>query len=378
MRLAVKFACAGAILMLAGCSIFGGNKPHNPPAALVDFKTTLNVHTAWTASIGSADEFNFSPAVSGDSVFVAGADGAIMRLDAASGHQQWRIKAETSLTAGVGSDGDTVVVAGEKGVVFAYDSDGKLRWKAQATSEVLTIPAVGNGVVIVRSVDNRIVAFDETTGEKRWNVVRTVPTLTLRSAPGITIDAGTAYVALPGGHLLALLAKNGAARWEIAVGEPRGATDLERVADISGVPVVVGADVCAVTFQGRIGCFDTVNGNPRWTKNMSSTAGVAVDERFVFASDEHAVLSAFARDSGSSAWTNKTLENRGLSAPVSFGRAVVVGDAQGYIHFLSREDGSMLARVATDGSAVLAIPVVAGANVIFQTHSGEVAAYSAE
>ena len=123
---------------------------------------------------------------------------------------------------------------------------------------------------------------------------------------------------------------------------------------------------------------DTANGNARWTKNLSSSVGVGVDERFVFAADEHGVLTTYARDSGSSVWTSKLLENRGLSAPISFGRAVVVGDAQGYIHFLSREDGSMLARVATDGSPLATTPAIAGANVIFQTHSGSVVAYAAE
>jgi len=378
MRLAVKFAYAGAVLMLTGCSLFSSDKQHNPPAPLVDFKSTLAIKTAWTASIGKTGEYNFSPAVAGDSIYVASSDGYIARLDAASGKQQWRVSADMNLIAGVGTDGDTIAVAGEKGAVLAYDNEGKLRWKVQASSEVLSIPAVGNGVVIVRSVDDKVVAYDATTGDKRWTVTRTLPILTLRNAPGIAMDGPNAYVALPGGHLLALLAKNGAARWEVAVGEPRGATDLERVADVSGTPVVAGSDICAVTFQGRIGCFDTANGNPRWTKTMSSTAGVSVDERFVFASDEHAIVSAFARDTGSSAWSNKSLENRGLSTPISFGRAVAVGDYQGYVHFLSREDGSMLARMSTDGSAIHATPVIAGANVVFQTQSGEVVAYTTE
>jgi len=368
MRLATKFACAGVIVMLTGCSLFGKDKPRAVPAALVEFKTTLAVHPSWSSSIGNAGDFSFSPAVAGDSVFAAAADGSIMRVTA--GHQDWRIQAGMSLTAGVGSDGNTVAVAGEKGAILAFDGDGKLRWKAQATSEILSAPAVGAGVVVVRSVDNRIVAYDAMSGIKRWTVVRTIPPLTLRNAPGMTIDGNMAYVALPGGHLLALLANSGAARWEIAVGEPRGATELERIADISGAPVVIGGDVCAVSYQGRVGCFDTNSGNPRWTKKLSSTVGVGGDERFVFAADEHGVVNAFARDSGSSAWTNKSLENRGLSAPVSFGRAVVVGDAQGYIHFLSR--------VATDGSPLAAAPVVAGANVVFQSHSGAVVAYSAE
>jgi outer membrane protein assembly factor BamB len=177
---------------------------------------------------------------------------------------------------------------------------------------------------------------------------------------------------------LAVTVSNGAPVWEVAVGDPRGATELERIADTSGVPVIVGREICAVAFQGRVACFDAMSGAPRWAKDFSSDVGLAADERFVFAADEHAVVNAFARESGASVWRNNKLANRRLSTPVSFGRAVAVGDREGYIHFLSREDGAFLARVSTDGSPVASIPVVAGANVIFQTQSGAVVALATE
>lgn len=378
MRIAVKLAGAATIALLAGCSIFHKDPPKNPPSALVEFKQTLAVRQVWHDSVGKGGDYTFSPALLGDSMVAAGEDGTITRIDAAKGRPLWRISAGMHLTAGVGADGNTIAVVGDKGQVMAFDGDGKLRWKAQATSEVLSAPAVGGGMVIIRSVDNRILAFDVATGEKRWNLQRTVPSLTLRTAPGIAIGNDTAYVALPGGHLLALQIATGAARWEIAVGEPRGATELERVADISGSPVLIGGDVCAVSYQGRVGCFEIRTGNARWTKNLSSTVGIGVDERFVLAADDKGTVSAFARDTGSSVWTSKTLAYRELSNPVSFGRAVGVGDYQGYIHFLSREDGSMLARVATDGSRIIVAPLLYQNNVIYQTQSGEIVAYTAD
>jgi outer membrane protein assembly factor BamB len=282
------------------------------------------------------------------------------------------------LTAGVGSDGNTVAVAGEKGTVLVFDGDGKLRWKSQASSEVLSAPAVGQGLVIVRSLDNRIVALDADSGTRRWVVQRTAPPLTLRAAPGIVIAEPTAFVALPGGKLLALALANGGPRWEVAVGDPRGATELERIADVSGAPAVVGREVCAVAYQGRIGCVDAISGTTRWAKEFSSDVGLGADERFVFAADDRGTLNAFTRDGGTSVWRNNKLANRRLSAPVSFGRAVVVGDGQSYIHFLSREDGSFLARITTDGSRIVAAPVVAGANLIFQTQAGTLVALAAD
>jgi len=230
----------------------------------------------------------------------------------------------------------------------------------------------------VRSLDNHVVAFDADSGARRWAVQRSTPSLTLRTAPGIVIADTTAYVALPGGRLLALALSNGGPRWEVAVGDPRGATELERIADISGAPVVWGREACAVAYQGRVACFDATSGVARWSKELSSDVGLGADERFVFTADEHGVLTAFARETGASVWRNNKLANRRLSAPISFGRAVAVGDAQGYVHLLSREDGAMLARVNTGTSPLVAPPIVAGANLIFQTQSGTVVALAAE
>jgi outer membrane protein assembly factor BamB len=382
MRVAVKLASAAMIAIVAGCSSLNpfASKPvpRNPPAELVEFKPTLAIRTAWSTSIGSSGAFAFSPVSANGSVFAAAADGSIMRLDAATGRAVWRISAGMPLTAGVGSDGNTVAVAGEKGTVLVFNGDGKLRWKAQASSEVLSAPAVSQGLVIVRSLDNRIVAYDADSGTRRWAVQRTAPPLTLRAAPGIVIAEPTAFVALPGGKLLALALANGGPRWEVAVGDPRGATELERISDVSGAPAVVGREVCAVAYQGRIGCVDAISGATRWAKEFSSDVGLGADERFIFAADDHGILNAFTRDGGTSVWRNNKLANRRLSAPVSFGRAVVVGDGQSYIHFLSREDGSFLARINTDGSRIVAAPVIAGGNLIFQTQAGTVVALAAD
>jgi outer membrane protein assembly factor BamB len=278
----------------------------------------------------------------------------------------------------VGTDGTILVVGGVKGTVMAFDMDGKKLWTTQGSSEVLSAPAVGQGMVVVRTVDNRIVGLDAGTGEKKWTVQRPSPPLTLRNAPGMIVAGKDVIVAQPGGKLVSLIIATGAPRWEIAVGESRGATELERVTDIGGTPVVVDSEVCAVAYQGRVGCFDLMTGTARWTKELSSDVGVAADQRFVFASDDKGAVNAFNREGGASAWKNEKLGYRRLSTPVSYGRAVAVGDYQGYVHFLSREDGALLARAATDGSAVTAVPLVAGSNLIFQTQSGTVTAIAVE
>jgi outer membrane protein assembly factor BamB len=237
---------------------------------------------------------------------------------------------------------------------------------------------VAHGIVVARSIDNRIVGYDAQTGEKKWTVQRPAPPLTLRLAPGMAVHDKDVIIAQPGGKLASLLIATGAPRWEIEVAVARGATELERVTDIGGMPVVFDNDVCAASYQGRVGCFDLTTGSARWMRDLSSQVGVAVDERFLFAADDKGAVYAFNRETGTSAWKNDKLAYRGLSAPVSYGRAVAVGDYKGYVHFLAREDGALLARVALDGSPITATPVVAGSNLIFQTQNGTVAAIAVE
>lgn len=370
--------------LMAGCSTLSSLNPFasknkgNEPAPLVELKGTMAVRTAWKLDIGKSENYVFTPAVVDNTLVVAGADGSLARVEAASGRVLWRIKAPTGLTAGVGSDGSMIVVGGAKGGVLAFDMDGKALWSTQASSEVLSSPAVGQGIVVVRSLDNRIVGLDARTGEKKWTVQRPSPPLTLRNAPGMVVVGKEVIVAQPGGKLMSLTLATGAPRWEVAVGESRGATELDRVTDIGGPPVVIDKDVCAVSYQGRVGCFDIATGTARWTKELSSSVGVSADQRFVFAVDEAGAISAFNRESGASSWKNDKLSYRRLSTPVSYGRAVAVGDYQGYVHFLSREDGAFLARAATDGSAITSNPLVAGSNLIFQTQAGTVAAIAVE
>lgn len=382
MRVSFRWVILAGLVLLAGCSSlnpFSRKAPVNEPAALVQFAPSMATRTVWTARIGKSGDYPLVPAVVDARVYAASAEGEISCLDAADGKLVWKIKAGTELTAGVGTDGKVLVVVGVDGLILAFDAaDGKPLWKAQASTEVLSTPALGSGVVVVRSMDNRIAAYDLASGTRRWFVQRTAPPLALRASPGILIHDGIAFVALPAGRLLALAAQTGAPRWDAPIAEPRGATELERVADVSGMPALMGRDVCAATYQGRLACVDAGNGSVRWARELSAVVGPGLDQRYVFASDERGNLQAFSRDSGSSLWRNTSLSWRGLSSPVSFGRAVVVGDRQGYVHFFSREEGALLARVQTDGSAIRATPVVAGSTLIVQSQNGSLLAISTE
>ena len=371
----------GALLslaLLAGCSMFSSKKPRVEPAPLLSFKPSMEVRTVWTAEVGKSGSYFLMPALADGKVFAASTDGKLAAFDVANGKNVWSATVDADISAGVGADAGTVAVASAKGTLFAFDAaTGKERWKIKLSTEVLSAPAVGSGVVVVRSMDNKIAAYDVETGNRRWVVQRTAPALVLRAAPGIVINDGIAYVALPAGRLLALAANTGVARWDAPVAEPRGATELERVADLSGMPALLGREICATSYQGRIACMDAVNGSMRWAREFSADVGPGIDQRYVFGADEKGTVAGFSRDTGGSLWRSTSLTGRGLSAPVSYGRAVVVGDKEGYLHFLSREEGSMLARVNV-GSQVRANPVVAGANLIVQTRDGKLLALTSE
>ena len=348
-----------ALVIFAGCSSLSSINPFaktdtkNAPVALHDFKTSISIKKIWSASVGSSGTNLFSPVQVGKVIYAGSVDGTLVKLDLDGGNEIWRIHAGIPLTAGVGADSSTVAVAGQKGQLLAFDLDGKLRWKVQASSEILTTPLVDKGLVIVRSIDNRVAAYDAISGARKWAVDRPLPSLTLRTVAGIAVTESMAIVAYPGGKVAALSLDSGAVRWEATAAVPKGATELERIADVSGTPAVMGQEVCTAAYQGHLGCYDIVSGAVRWSKDFSSEVGVSVDERFVFAVDTASAISAFARQTGSSTWRNDQLLHRQLSAPVSFDRAVVVADAFGYLHFLSREDGSFIGRVSTDGSQII-------------------------
>jgi outer membrane protein assembly factor BamB len=377
----LKTSCAVFFAaLLAGCSslnFFSADNPNRKkPNELTEFPATASVKKLWSASVGKGNGLHFQPAVLNDSIVTAAADGTLTRIGLKNGTTAWRIKAGMPLTSGTGTDGTTIVVAGAKGAVLAFTDAGTLKWKAQAPSEVLSAPAVGQGMVVVRSIDNQMVAFDAATGDRKWIVQRPLPPLTLRAAPGITISDESVYVALPGGRLSALSLLNGGPRWEVAVGNPRGTTELERIADVSGSPVIFGDSVCAVAFQGRIGCFNVSTGAPQWLKNFSSDTGLSVDDRQIYSSDENGHLVAMSRDAGEKVWANEKLAHRNLSASSTNGNFVAVGDGFGYVHFLSPTDGSFVARTATDGSPIRVAPTLAESVVVVQTQAGTVSAFA--
>ena len=377
---------AALILLTTGCSTpvsdyidrWFGNGPVIKPAELVVFKQTATPKILWQANAGGAERFVFSPMVDESIVAVAGAGGQVLRLDAGNGKQLVRIDSKLHLSGGVGGNRRMMIVGSPKGDVLAYDGAGKEIWKSQINSDVLSAPQVEQDIVIVRSGDGRLFGLDAATGVRKWVYQRTMPALTVRTHVSVQPYRGAVFAGFPSGRLVAISASNGNLIWEATVALPKGATELERVADVTSIPVTDGRQVCAAAYQGRVACFGTTKGELIWARDFSSVSGMTMDSRNVYVTDEKSAIVAFDRSNGASHWKQDKLLGRNVTAPALAGRFIAVGDLQGYVHFISRDDGSFVARIATDGSPVVAQPVTFEEHVIVQTLKGGVYAISVQ
>lgn len=373
------------VLGLGGCSTvsswFGSSgKPAVKPADLVSFKASVGLTRAWEARVGASGPYVFSPATDGQAVYAAGQDGRLVKLDLASGKELWRAETGQALSAGVGVGEGLVLVGTPKGEVLALNAkDGSSAWKAKLTGEVLIPPVATNGLVAVRTNDGSVHALDSASGQVRWVATRRLPALTLREQSHLLLGKDALYVGHAGGRLSALALNNGAPLWEGNVALPRGATELERIADVAGPMALDDRRLCAAAYQGRVACFDTTRGAGIWARDISALRGVAMDERLVYVADEMGAVLAFDKQRGTNPWKQDKLRDRRLSSPVAVaGRFVAVGDYQGYVHLLTVDEGAFAARIATDGSAISGVMLPLRAGLVVQTGNGAVQALKIE
>ena len=371
------FSASMAALLLAACSSLNpfASVPKNKPAELVSFTPITQLVSDGQMSVGRSRDYVLTPAVVGGTVYAAAEDGTLMRSD--HGATVWRIRIGSVLSGGVGSNGKLVAVGTDKGEVQVFDAAmGKLVWKSQLSSEILAAPVVEENRVIVRSGDSRIFALDAKDGKRLWVYQRSTPALSLRSHVGVVLGGKAVLAGFPGGKLVALNSANGAPVWEATVALPKGATELERVADITSLPVVYGNTVCAVAYQGRVACFDLNNGNPVWSRDISSSTGLDIDRKGVYVSEEKGAVQAYDRTNGSSLWKQDKLAYRGLSKPLVIHDYVAVADSLGVVHLLRNDNGAFAARYSMEGSAITADPQPYKNGFIVQARNGTIQAFS--
>lgn len=366
----------GTATVLTGCgSLFGSSakraEPPPAPAARGGARLTLR----WSAGFPGA--VNRAAAVTEAGLWVVGDEGRLALLDPGTGAVRWSLVAGRSIVAGVGARGPIGVVATAEGRLLAFDANGQRRWSADLGAEAVTLPALGERAVFVRASDRRILAFDLESGKRLWSVTRSGPPLVLRQTSLITVADTRLFLGFPGGRLAVLGQSNGVQVWDASVTQPRGSNEIERIADVVGAPSFAGQDVCAVAFQGRIACFDAATGRTLWARDLSSATGLAGTSTMVAVADERGHLHAFSR-SGASLWRQVALADRQPSTPAIAGSRLLVGDLGGFVYALSADDGSIQARLATDGRPIVGAPVIVGNLALIQTRQGGTHALSIE
>ncbi len=363
-------AALAAAMALAGCSLFGPDLP--TPKPLEPIAAPITAIQVWKESIGGV-EFPMLVAINGGVVTMASSDGNVVALEAASGRSLWRANVGAKLSAGVGSDGTVAAVVTRGGDLVALES-GQIKWKKALGVRVATAPLVAGGRVFVLGVDRAVQAFDAADGAKIWQVARPGDPLTLAQAGVIAAFKDTLVVG-QGPRMAGIEPISSTIRWEVPIGSPRGANEVERLADLVGPAVRTGDLMCARSFQAAVGCVDAERGRIMWTKAIGGTDAVAGDAELLFAADASDRLSAWKTPTGDVAWTSESLMYRGLGAPATLAGSVVYGDRAGTLHWMSRAKGESQLRSTTDGSAIAVPPVVVGGTLIVVTRSGGVFAF---
>ena len=360
------------VAVLAGC--FGGVKKPQP-AELQPVAALVSARQSWNSRIGPVN-FPLEVSVSGNSVSVASDDGTVALLDAQTGRDIWRVALKTPIAAGVGSDGKVLAVVTKANEVVALQN-GRELWRQKLNAQAFTAPFVAGERVFVLAADRSINAFDGQTGRKLWSQQRPSEPLVLRQS-GVMLAVGDTLVAGLAGRLAGLDPSTGSIKWAAPIASPRGINDVERLVDLVGRVSREGDNVCVRAFQASIGCVNAARGNLLWTKPANGVQGIHGDDRLLFGTEADGTVMAWKRTDGERVWSSDRLRYRGLSAPLVAGRSVVVGDATGFIHLLSREDGSLLNRLPTDGSAISATPVLAGTTLIAVTRNGGIYGFQPE
>jgi outer membrane protein assembly factor BamB len=376
----VRFAAAcvaGLLVLVAGCD--KDKKGVEPPAELVDLKPTLAVNKLWDGGVGGGGEklrLALGLVVDRGSLYAAGRDGEVIAMDAASGRKRWSQDTRRPLAAGPGVGGGVVAVGSSDGKVIALDpASGKKLWEVAVSSEVLAAPLVTGSSVIVRTVDGRVHALDAQTGKSQWTGEDPVPKLSLRGTAPPVLAKDNIIAGFDSGKVIAFNAASGDIAWQAQVTTPGGRSELDRLADVDGAVQVDGNDGFAVGYHGRVVMFALDSGQIWWNRELSSYRSPALDDTQVYVASSEGSVVALRRRDGTILWQQDGLKRRGLSSPAIVGNAVVVGDFDGYLHWLDRDSGKFVAREHASGERISLAPVAADGVVYVIDDGGSVTAY---
>ncbi len=368
-----------ATMLLASCGWFNKKEKELEPMELVDFQQTLKVKKIWSAKVGGEAEFlrlGLQPAGDGSRIYAAGHDGDVTAFNPENGRQIWRTELDTELTAGPGVGEGRVVVTTKSGFAVSLDAaTGEEQWRAEIEGESLAKPVIKDEAVVVQTIDNRLEALSLFDGRSLWTVVQSAPALTMRGSASPAVVGQNVIAGFDSGRIVAADFDTGTIAWESLIAPPKGRSDLDRLSDVDGLIAVVGQDVYAAGYQGRLVSLAAESGQVLWNREISSFSGVAADWNSLYTIRDEGELVALKRSNGSEIWRNGSLLRREPTLPVPFNTTVAVGDFEGFLHFFNNIDGEPVARLRLGSKAITAAPLVVANRLYVQGDGGSIAAY---
>jgi len=371
------------VLILPGCSWIKswGDEEPGDPAPLVEFEPSVKVGKVWSKQIGDGMGkygLNMAPFYSSGTLFAADYEGRLASVNAETGHTNWELKTGQPFSGGPGLDDSKLYMGTIDGRVVAFDrANGSELWNAQVSSEVLVPPSAADGIVVVRCIDGRVFGLDVDNGARVWIHDHSVPLLTLRGNANLLVRAGFVYVGYDDGSIVTLRVDDGSLVWSQAIVPLEGRTELERLADVGQQMVIVASDLIVSSYKNRVASLAADSGRLLWFKDISSASGLQVDRTNLAISESTGDLWLLDRRNGSTIWKQDLLLNRGLTRPAFYGNLVVVGDKEGYLHWIDSESGEFVARVRAGKKGFAAAPLTVGTSLYVLTIKGELVAYRA-
>lgn len=347
------------LLFLAACSSNEiSDEDLTEPAELEKIDEEVRLSKNWSVSVGDGQGKSYiriKPFYSAGAVYVASYDGVVIKLDADNGKTLWKVETDKPISGGVAVDAGMVLFGTETGQVVALDAEtGGELWSAMVRSEILSSPRSNGRVVVVHSYDGRIHGLDADSGRMLWEFESQMPKLTLRGSASPLLVRDVAIVGLANGKLVALSIDSGSVRWEHRVTIAKGRSEIDRMVDVDGTPLLEGQALYATSYRGRVVALNVQNGRPVWQNDASSHLSVAEGFGNIYISEANGNVAAYKSDDGALQWQNEELSWRKLSAPVTFGNYVLVADFDGYLHLLSQVDGHIAGRERPQSDGVRA------------------------
>ena len=381
-------------LVLAGCAAFdtlnetvsgisdyflGGEDNSDPPAVLVEYTPEIKIEELWQETIGiGSDERSLKlvPAIGSGKIVAADRDGLVQARDLRTGDLIWEAETDIHFSGGPGLGNGTAILGSSDAEVVALNSEnGETLWKSGVSSEVLSVPVIANGIVVIRTTDGSVIALNEKNGGKLWSYEINVPALSVRGIGAPIIVEDNVIVGYDNGKLMALRLTDGKYGWETSIAIPKGRSEVERLADLDADPIDVAGVIYIAGYHGGVAAVSELDGDVLWrNETISSYTGLSNDSRYLYLSDANSDVLQLDQRTGASLWKQKDLHQRKLTAPAVYDNYVVVGDFEGYVHWLSTSDGRQLGRVKVTDSAIDAKPVVADNTVYVYAKDGTLTA----